>query len=107
MTFSLITHPVKRLRGIAFVEGLTLLLLVLIAMPLKYVLNQPQYVSIMGPIHGVAFIAYIISLIEVSTSYGWNKTAFVKAFIAAIIPFGTFINDRNIEKNSSELASDH
>lgn len=104
-----LSSPIKRLSAIAFVEGVTLLALVIIAMPLKYVASQPEWVSIMGPIHGMAFIVYLIVLIENISQGGWSKADFIKTLVAAFIPFGTFWNEKLLKQKAQQeaLATNH
>lgn len=71
-------------------EGSTLLLLVLLAVPLKHFGGMPQLVRVLGPLHGVAFLAYLHQLVSLRSqvSLGAGQTA--KLFLAAFIPGGTF-----------------
>ena len=87
-------------RKIAFAEGVSFLLLLFIAMPLKYFAGMPLAVTIIGSIHGVLFIAFIILALLVKSEYSKNFWWLVKAFIASIIPFGTFIMDREWRKDN-------
>ena len=81
-------------RKVAFAEGVSFLVLLLIAMPLKYFANLPMAVSVVGGLHGVLFVGFIILAYlvkeEYKKSFGWM----LKAFIASIIPFGTFYMDK-------------
>lgn len=83
----------KWFRKIALAEGVSFLVLLLIAMPLKYAANIPIAVTIVGGLHGILFVGFIILAYlvkeETNKSFGWM----VKAFIASIIPFGTFYMD--------------
>jgi integral membrane protein len=81
-------------RKIAFFEGISFLLLLLVAMPLKYMGGIPMAVTVMGSIHGILFIAFIILAWEIKTSYKKPLGWFAKAFLASILPFGTFIADK-------------
>ena len=87
-----------RFRIIGIVEGISFLVLLLIAMPLKYMLHLPQPVKYTGWIHGVLFMSYIYLLIDVAVtfkkSFGWC----FKSFIAAFLPFGTFVTDKQLKK---------
>ncbi len=82
------------LRLIALLEGLSLIALVFIAMPLKYYWDNPHAVKIVGMAHGVLFIFYVINLLMVHLKYKWNMGKTVGAFAAAWIPFGTFYADK-------------
>ncbi len=90
---------IGRLRLVAFLEGVSLLILVFVGMPLKYYLESPGFVKILGPIHGMLFIAFVILTIQVSISLKWN---FIKTtlwvLISSFIPFGTFYVDMKILK---------
>lgn len=77
-------------RLIAFCEGLSLLLLLFIAMPLKYYFDQPVYVSVIGMAHGVLFVAYIILALMLKYEDNWDWKKLFIVCIASFIPFGTF-----------------
>jgi len=83
---------------VGFVEGISFLLLIFIAMPLKYMLGLPAAVSWIGSIHGFLFLAYIIVLIIVIYRLKLSFSYFFLGFIAAVIPFGPFVFDRYIKK---------
>lgn len=91
---------VKILRVIALLEGLSFLILLGIAMPLKYMLDKPEMVRIVGMVHGVLFIAYIILVIIVRELKKWNLKQTFLALIASILPFGTFYADKKLFKTS-------
>lgn len=86
------------LRKIALIEGATLILLVLIAVPLKHLAGIPQMVSIVGPIHGFAFLAYFGVLTLAQSDKLISVKEWVIGFIAAFIPFGSFIFEQKILK---------
>lgn len=81
-------------RKIAFLEGLSFLLLLFIAMPLKYLANFPMAVTVVGGIHGVLFIAFLYLAWEVKSEHKKNFSWLIKAFLASILPFGTIIMDK-------------
>ncbi|MGJ8517853.1 hypothetical protein LMG33810_002211 [Carnimonas sp. LMG 33810] len=76
------------LRRAALIEGTTLLLLLFIAVPLKHLAGMPQAVSIMGPIHGIAFIFYIVQLLRSRAMLRIDGAQLAKLIVAAFIPFG-------------------
>jgi len=92
-----------RFRMIGIAEGISFLVLLLIAMPLKYFYNTPEAVKVCGWMHGVLFVAFLWFAFEVmgnlKKGFGW----FLKAFAAAIIPTGTFIFDRQLKKEEQAL----
>ncbi|MCK2158611.1 DUF3817 domain-containing protein [Exiguobacterium sp. 17-1] len=88
-------------RLIAILEGISFLVLLLIAMPLKYMAGVPEAVSVVGAMHGVLFVMYALWLAVVKFKYRWS---FVKAgivFIASFIPFGTFVLDRKLKQEAT------
>ena len=81
-------------RRIAMYEGVSYLLLLFIAMPLKYFADMPMAVTIIGGAHGALFVAFIILSYLVKDQHGKSLWWMIKAFLASIIPFGTFYMDR-------------
>ena len=87
--------PIRRLRFIGFTEGVSYLVLLGIAMPLKYAADMPLAVRIVGSIHGALFILFFASVTEVAVRRPWwSADLWWKAAVASIVPFGTFIFDR-------------
>ncbi len=74
------------------------MVLLLIAMPLKYFANLPEAVKIVGWAHGVLFVAFLALAYEVKTALNKDFLWLVKAFIASLLPFGTFVFDRQFKK---------
>lgn len=93
-----------RFRMIGIAEGVSFLVLLLIAMPLKYFMQMPEAVKFVGWVHGALFVAFIYFAFEVMGSLKKNFFWFMKAFAAAFIPCGTFIFDRQLKKEASLLA---
>lgn len=90
--------PIGRLRLIGFLEGLSLILLVLVAMPLKYFADSPGLVKSIGPAHGLLFMMFVFVTLHVAFRY---KMGFLKTFLvllSCMVPFGTFIADHKILK---------
>lgn len=88
----------------ALLEGGTLILLVCVAVPLKHIAGYPVATSIMGPIHGIAFLLYIWLLSRSSTEGGWQGIETFKLFIMATIPFGVLFSERNFRNRIERLA---
>jgi integral membrane protein len=86
--------PPQRLRAIAFLEGLSYLVLLFVAMPLKYFAHQPLAVRIVGSVHGALFISLAILTLRAMRTHGKRFVWGVRIGIAAVIPFGTFALDR-------------
>jgi len=87
-------------RIIAFLEGISYILLLGFATPVKYILEEPQYVKLLGMPHGILFIAYIALAIMFRKEFKWNDKSFGTVLLASIIPFGTFYIDRKYLKTA-------
>ena len=85
-----------RLRLIAFFEGVSLLVLLGIAMPLKYLAGQPTAVRYVGMAHGLLFVAYVLLLIPGAIERRWSLGKTALALAASVVPFGTFWADRRL-----------
>jgi integral membrane protein len=94
------SNSVKLLRKVGLLEGVSLLLLLFVAMPLKYIWQQPGAVKIVGWIHGVLFVLFMLLLLRVYDQKGWPFTKVIVGFLAAFLPFGTFIFDRQLKKEA-------
>ena len=90
---------VHRFRMIGIAEGISFLILLLIAMPLKYYFKIPEAVKITGWVHGALFIGFLYFAFEVMGTCKKNFGWFLKAFVAAFIPLGTFIFDRQLKND--------
>ncbi len=88
---------IQRLRTIGILEGISYLFLLGIAMPLKYLAHQPLAVQLGGSAHGLFFILFMVTLIQVTLKYKWSPKDFGLAFVAAFVPFGTFVLDRKLK----------
>lgn len=89
---------IGRLRLVGISEGISYILLLFIAMPLKYLMNLSQPVWYIGWIHGLLFLLFILALIYVTITLEWKFKKVFFAFIAALLPFGTFILDKSWKK---------
>jgi len=88
---------VGRLRIVALLEGLSLVVLIGVAVPMKYIYQNPSLVKTVGPIHGMLFLLFIVNTISVGIEYHWKfQETTWKVLIACIIPFGTFYVDYKI-----------
>jgi integral membrane protein len=94
------TTSIGRLRMLGFLEGTSLLLLVMIGVPMKYFFDNPSVVKSIGPIHGVLFLLFVLIAIVVSFQQKWSFfTTTWKVLLSCLIPFGTFYVDHTILKN--------
>ena len=87
--------PAQRwFHAIAVAEGYSYLLLLFIAMPLKYMAGMPKAVTLVGSIHGALFIAYALAAVFLFTHAKWPLSRIPGLFYAAVLPFGTFVLER-------------
>jgi integral membrane protein len=88
----------RRLRVVALLEGASFLVLLFIAMPLKYLAGLPLAVRIVGSVHGLLFVIFVAALIHVSITREWPFRRSLIAFVSSIVPFGTFVFDRSLRQ---------
>ena len=86
----LFTTPPGRFRLVAALEGISFLVLLCIAMPLKYIWGQPQMVQSVGMAHGVLFVLYVVGVVLCREMLGWNLRQTGLAMALSVVPFGTF-----------------
>lgn len=93
----LLQTNVGRLRLLGFLEGLSLLLLVFVAVPLKYRWDDPSLSKILGPVHGALFLLFVFNTLGVGVEQKWAfRSVTWKVLLACVVPFGTFYVDRKI-----------
>ena len=85
-------------RLIAFIEGVSYLILLFIAMPLKYYYGYDQAVKIVGMTHGVLFVFFVFLLGTTTEKYRFSFGFNTVLFVASLVPFGTFYTDRKLKK---------
>jgi integral membrane protein len=88
------------LRVTGIVEGISFLILLLIAMPLKWIYGQPEMVRYVGSIHGVLTIVYIYFLVAVTAKLNWSLKTAALAFVASLLPFGMLYAEFKIFRNA-------
>lgn len=87
----------NRFKIISIFEGISYLILVFIAMPIKYLGDNPIPVKFAGMGHGVLFIIFCIFLFEVTIKNSWNKSFSFKMFVLSLFPFGFLLIDKDIK----------
>jgi integral membrane protein len=95
----------SRFLQIGRAEGLSFLLLIFIAMPFKYALGQPLLVKYLGWIHGLLLMLYVVQLMRVAYEMKWDVLKIIYSVIAALLPFGPFVWERQLKKDQGNLAS--
>lgn len=89
---------VTRYRVMAYVTGVWLLLLVLVAVPVKYIGHDPTLVGIVGPVHGILYIIYVLVTFDLSRRRHWALGYTVLVMLAGTIPFLSFVAERHITR---------
>jgi integral membrane protein len=98
--------PVGRLRMIGLVEGISFLILLGIAMPLKHFAEMPEAVRIVGWVHGILFIGFLVALMLARDAMRWSFRWTGLVLLAALLPFGPFVIDGRLRKEDEELPSE-
>ena len=81
-------------RIVSFFEGVSYLLLLFVAVPIKYFQGDVSYVKLLGMPHGILFMLYIVLAIVLRKEMKWDSKSFTIILLCAIIPFGTFYVDK-------------
>ena len=81
------------LRVVGYLEGISFVVLLFIAMPLKYLAGDPRAVRVAGLIHGFLFIGFVLALLRVRLERNWPDRKTALAFLAALLPFAIFYAD--------------
>ena len=92
----MLSTELGRLRIVALAEGVSYLILLGYAMPLKYVWGDPSAVKMVGMIHGLLSIVLVLALLLAHLEYRWNIEFSIKVFVSSLIPFGAFWMDRKL-----------
>jgi integral membrane protein len=89
---------VNQFRKISMAEGASFLILLFIAMPLKYLADIPAAVKYVGWLHGVLFIAYIFQLLYLGSELKWSLKRIFVYFVAAFLPIAPFVVEKRLKK---------
>ena len=87
---------VRQFKIVAILEGVSFLLLLGIAMPLKYLFDSPAMTQVIGMAHGILFIAYVLMVAIIRKQLNWNLKTTALALTASVLPFGPFVVDRKL-----------
>lgn len=100
----MLSTPLSRLRITGLLEGASFLLLIFIAMPLKYFADQPLAVRYVGMAHGILFLLYLLALLPVGLDHRWGPRTFAWAILASLLPGGPFVFDAKVLRPLTEKA---
>jgi integral membrane protein len=95
-----------RLRVLSLIEGLSLVLLLFLAMPMKYLFDSPLLVRVIGMAHGVLFIGLIFTTIMVGIELGWKFKRMGMIMLASIVPFGCFYVENKLFRQIANEKAD-
>lgn len=98
-------NPFTQFKVIGYLEGISFLLLLGIAMPLKYIWGMDMAVTIVGGAHGGLFVLYVAAIFYMMLRVRWSLWTALLAFIASIVPFGPFIFDAKVLKQQEATYS--
>lgn len=87
-------------RIIAHLEGWSYLILLLVAMPMKYIWSNPVFIRPVGMAHGLLFVLYLLLVFLLSREHKWNKKFTLFAYVAAFLPIATFIVSNRVKQFS-------
>jgi integral membrane protein len=93
---------IRFLRHAAIIEGISFLVLLGVAMPLKYFWGQPLGVRIVGLLHGILFLVFCGALVWVSVGARWPLARASLVFLAALVPFGPWLIDKRLEQYETD-----
>jgi integral membrane protein len=94
----MLSTVIRQLRIVGLVEGVSFLVLLGIAMPLKYFADMPRAVSVVGMVHGVLFIIYALAAAHAWVTARWPLSRAAGLLAAAVLPFGTFVIDGRLRR---------
>lgn len=94
---------IGKFRIIGFIEGISYLVLLFIAMPLKYMMDMPEATKIVGMTHGVLFIMFVVLLMLAGDKHKFGFKDSLLFFVASLIPFGTFFTDSRLKTLEESL----
>lgn len=94
-----------RMRLASILEASTLAILVFVAVPMKHAFGMPLVVSIMGPVHGLAFLFYVWMLFQSHFQIGWSGREWARMIFCAFIPLAGFANERLLKHRQDALAA--
>ena len=91
-------NELRQFRWVAFLEGLSFVLLLFVAMPLKYWAGLPIAVRIVGSVHGLLFVVFVGALFRAALERSWPPRRWGVALFSSVVPFGTFVFDRSLKR---------
>lgn len=91
-------NELRQFRVVALLEGLSFVVLLFVAMPLKYLADLPLAVRIVGSLHGLLFLVFLIALFRAASERRWPLSRSAVAFASSLVPFATLLFDRSLRR---------
>jgi len=91
-------------RVLAYTVGVGLVILVLVAVPLKYLADSPTLVAIVGPLHGFLYMVYLVATVNLAFRSRWSPVKTVLVMLAGTIPFVSFVAERKVTADEEARA---
>jgi len=98
----LLFDSLARLRVVSILEGVSLLVLLGIAMPLKYLAHQPAAVRVVGMLHGILFVSYVLLLAQTAIERRWSVAKAGLGLLLSVVPFGAFYAERRLFQDQGQ-----
>ena len=99
------TGALGALRAVAALEGATLVALTCVAVPLKRLVGLPEGVAVLGPVHGLVYLLFLVTLLEHAVAGLLRPLDVARSFALSVVPFGALVNDRWLRARERALAS--
>ena len=100
---NVVVTALRQFRFVAFLEGSSFVILLFVAMPLKYLAGLPLAVRVVGSIHGALFLVFLVALYRAARRAAWPHRRSIAAFVSSILPFGTFIFDASLRREIDSI----
>ncbi|MCU1677074.1 MAG: hypothetical protein JWM93_1832 [Frankiales bacterium] len=94
-----------RFRVMAYVVGVMLLVLVLVAMPLKYAAHNAAAVRVVAPLHGALFVLYVLATLQLSFTRRWPLARTVLVMLGGVVPFLSFVTERRVVRDEQAASA--
>ncbi|WP_053217485.1 DUF3817 domain-containing protein [Virgibacillus senegalensis] len=95
----MLNSPIRLFRIFGMIEGTSLVVLLFIAMPLKYIAGFPEVVTLIGSLHGFFFIVYLLVIAYTTLKIRWAFRWLFGSVLVAFIPFGNYVLDYRLQKS--------
>ena len=98
-----IRNPISLLRTVALIEAVSFLILLGVAMPLKYAAGMPMAVKVVGWVHGLLFIIFVVALVRTVRAARWPIGRAGMVFVGALLPFGPMLLDPRMKRYEADF----